>query len=161
MASATQTELAQQEARRLLRMFLNDTAELNRLIRQEESNSDKLDLAIRLTIDDWNITPPFLGVETITSFPSIYLLIHGAAIQTLKSAGILQSRNQLEYSSGGITVRTFDKTQLYQSWILQFYQDYERKKADYKKSANIEGAWGAGPGGGGVHSEYLQIYWYW
>lgn len=158
---ATQTELAQQEARRLLRMFLNDTAELNRLIRQEESNSEKLDLAIRLTIDDWNITPPLLGNATITTFPSIYLLIHGAAIQALKSAGILQSRNQLEYSSGGITVRTFDKTQLYQSWIIQFYQDYERKKLEYKKSSNIEGAWGAGPGGGGVHSEYQQIYWYW
>jgi hypothetical protein len=102
-----------------------------------------------------------LGNATITTFPSIYLLIHGGAIQALKSAGILQSRNQLEYSSGGITVRTFDKTQLYQSWILQFYQDFERKKLEYKKSSNIEGAWGAGPGGGGVHSEYQQIYWYW
>lgn len=158
---ATQAELAQQEARTLLRMFLNDTAELNRLIRQEESNSAKLDLAIRLAIDDWNITPPFLSRVTITTYPSIYLLIHGATIQVLKSAGILQSRNQLEYSSGGITVRTFDKTQLYQSWIIQFMQDYERKKMDYKKVENIDGAWGAAPGGGGVHSEYQQIYWYW
>lgn len=154
--AATNVELKQQEARRLLRMFLNDTAELNRLIRQEESNTDKLDLAIRLTIDDYNITPPILDTVSITTYPSIYLLIHGSAIQVLKSAGILQSRNQLEYSSGGITVRTFDKTQLYQSWILQFYQDYERKKLDLKKFANIEASWP-----GGVHSEYQQIYWYW
>lgn len=158
---ATVEEQKQQEARRLLRLFLNDTAELNRLIRQEESDDEKLDLAIRLTIDDWNISPPLLGVVSITTFPSIYLLIHGAAIQVLKSAGILHSRNQLEYSSGGITVRTFDKTQLYQSWIMQFMQDYETKKLEYKKFFNIENAWGAGPGGGGVASEYLQIYWYW
>lgn len=153
---ATLAEQKQQEARRLLRLFLNDTAELNRLIRQEESNSEKLDLAIRLTLDDWNITPPLLSAVTITTYPSIYLLIHGAAIQTLKSAGILQSRNRLEYSSGGITVRTFDKTELYQSWILQFYQDYERKKMDLKKFQNIEASWP-----GGLHSEYQQIYWYW
>lgn len=153
---ATVQEEKQQEARRLLRMFLNDTAELNRLIRQEESDDNKLDLAIRLAIDDYNITAPIIGTTTIANFPSIYLLIHGSAIQTLKSAGILQSRNQLEYSSGGITVRTFDKTQLYQSWIMQFYQDYERKKLDLKKLANIESAWP-----GGVHSEYQQIYWYW
>ena len=149
-------ELKQQEARRLLRLFLNDTAELNRLIRQEESDDDKLDLAILLALDDWNITTPLLGNVSITTHPSIYLLIHGAAIQALKSAGILQSRNQLEYASGGITVRTFDKTQLYQSWINQFIMDYERKKMDYKKFINIEGSWP-----GGVHSEYQQIYWYW
>lgn len=153
---ATVLETKQQEARRLLRMFLNDTAELNRLIRQEESDDDKLDLCIRLAIDEYNITPPLLGTTSVANFPSIYLLIHGAAIQCLKSAGILHSRNQLEYSSGGITVRTFDKTQLYQSWIIQFYQDYERKKLDLKKAQNISGAWPAG-----VHSEYQQIYWYW
>jgi hypothetical protein len=156
MSNGTIQEQKQQEARRLLRLFLNDTAELNRLIRAEESDSEKLDLAILLTIDDWNITPPLLGTVNITTYPSIYLLIHGAAIQALKSAGILQSRNQLEYASGGITVRTFDKTQLYQSWIMQFVQDYETKKTEIKKAQNIEAAWP-----GGVHSEYLQLYWYW
>lgn len=156
MSNGTIQEQKQQEARRLLRLFLNDTAELNRLIRQEESDTDKLDLAILLTIDDWNISPPLLSTVSIATYPSLYLLIHGAAIQTLKSAGILQSRNQLEYSSGGITVRTFDKTQLYQSWIIQFVNDYERKKIDLKKFLNIEASWP-----GGVHSEYQQIYWYW
>ena len=115
MSNGTTQEVKQQEARRFLRLFLNDTAELNRLIRQEESDDEKLDLAILLTIDDWNISAPILTTVTISNFPSLYLLVHGAAIQTLKSAGILQSRNQLEYASGGITVRTFDKTQLYQS----------------------------------------------
>ncbi len=137
-------------------MFLNDTAELNRLIRQEESDTDKLDLAILMAIDDWNITPPMLDVVDITTYPSLYLLLYGSAIQTLRSAGILQSRNQLEYSSGGITVRTFDKTQLYQSWIMQFVQEYEIKKNAMKKFLNIEGSWP-----GGVSSEYSTLYWYW
>jgi len=156
LGSGTEKEKRQQQARRLLRMFLNDTAELNRLIRQEESDTDKLDLAIVMAIDDWNITPPLLGNVDITTYPSLYLLLYGSSIQTLRSAGILQSRNQLEYSSGGITVRTFDKTQLYQSWIMQFVQDYEIKKNAMKKFLNIEGSWP-----GGVSSEYSTIHWYW
>lgn len=156
MSTGTVQERAQQQARRLLRLFLNDTAELNRLIRQEESDDDKLDLSILLAVDDWNITLPLIGTINVATHPSIYLLIHGAAIQALRSAGILQSRNQLEYASGGITVRTFDKTQLYQSWIMQFMQDYERKKMELKKFYNIANSWP-----GGVHSEYQQIYWYW
>jgi hypothetical protein len=145
-----------QEVRKLLRLFLNDTPELNRLIRQEESDATHLDLALRLAIDDYNITTPLLGAVSVSSFPSIYLLIHGAAIQTLKMNGILQSRNELNYSSGGVTVRTFDKTQLYQSWIALFLQDYERKKMNFKIAQNIEGAFGHG-----FASEYSTIAWFW
>jgi len=147
----------QQEARRLLRLFLNDTPELNRLIRQQESDDQHLDLALRMVIDDWNISPPPLSFVTIDNFPSIFLLLHGAAIQTLKMAGILQSRTELNYSSGGVTVRTFDKTRLYQSWIGIFVQEYERKKTTFKIAQNIAAAMGQD----GVHSEYNTLAWYW
>lgn len=146
---ATSKELKQQEARRLLRLFLNDTPELNRLIRKQESDDTKLDLAIRLAIDDYNISPPPLGVHTIENFPSIWFLIYGATINVLRSAGLLQSRNELAYSSGGVSVRIFDKTQNYQSWILQFTAEYERKKNNFKISQNIMSALA-----GGVSSEY-------
>lgn len=155
MSPATQTEIKQQEARRLLRLFLNDTAELNRLIRQEESDDDRLDLAIRLTIDDWNITMPILGTVTIVDYPSIYLLIHGATIQILKSAGILQARNQLDYQAGNLTVRLFNKSQLYQAWLAQFVADYEVKKSGVKITLNIDGGWNDGS-----PSEYSSISWY-
>lgn len=154
---ATTKELKQQEARRLLRLFLNDTPELNRLIRQEESTDPKLDLALLLTIDDFNTTPPLLGNYTIENFPSIWMLIYGAAIQTLRSAGLLQSRNELVYSSGGVSVRVFDKTQLYQSWIAQFVAEYERKKQNFKIAQNI----GAAMGNPGVISEYWTLTAYW
>ncbi len=65
---ATPTELRHQEVRRWLRLFLNDTPELNRLIRREESTDEKLDLAIALALDDYSITPPLLGAATVTSF---------------------------------------------------------------------------------------------
>lgn len=153
---ATTAEEKQQEARRLLRLFLNDTPELNRLIRREESTDEKLDLAIALAMDDYAITPPMLGSVTIQSFPSLYLLIYGGAIQALRSAGLLQARNELVYSSGGVSVRIFDKTALYQSWIVQFVAEYERKKQNYKVARNIENSLGSG-----VSSEYSLLSYFW
>jgi len=155
---ATTAELKQEEARRLLRLFLNDTPELNRLIRREESDDAKLDLAIRLAIDDYNITAPPLTPSTIVNFPSIWLLIYGSVIQVLRSNGLLQSRNELVYSSGGVSVRIFDKTQLYQSWIAQFFADYETKKKHFKISLNVTDAMLSQIG---VFSEYEQLAFYW
>ena len=155
---ATTEETKQEEARRLLRLFLNDTPELNRLIRRQESNDEKLDLAIRLAIDDYNITAPPLAGVTVGNFPSIWLLIYGSVIQVLRSNGLLQSRNELVYSSGGVSVRIFDKTQLYQSWIAQFFADYETKKKHFKISSNVTSAMLAGIG---VNSEYEHLAHYW
>jgi hypothetical protein len=148
---------ARQDFRRLLRLFLNDTPELNRLIRGFESTDEKLDLATALAIDDYNITSPLLQDHTVANFPSLFLLIYGASIQVLRSAGLLQSRNELAYSSGGVSVRIFDKTQLYQSWIAQFVQEYETKKKHYKISLNINGA----GFGRGVASEYAILNYFW
>lgn len=153
--STVEEQAAQENARRLLRLFLNDTPELNRLIRKEESDDERLDLALALTVDDWNITPPFLGNLTVANFPSLFLLIYGGAINTLRSAGLLQSRNELAYSSGGVSVRIFDKTQLYQSWIAQFVAEYERKKQNYKISLNINGAMATG-----ISSEYSVLQYF-
>lgn len=158
MATTTGTQLNQdqEDMRRLLRLFLNDTPELNRLIRRQESTPEKLDLAIRLAIDDYNITTPLLGNVTVVNHPSLYLLIYGSAIQSLRSAGLLQSRNELVYSSGGVSVRIFDKTQLYQSWIAQFVAEYERKKQNFKIALNIDNALAAG-----VASEYAILNYFW
>lgn len=158
MATSTGTpeQTEREKARKLLRLFLNDTPELNRLIRREESTDEKLDLAMDLATDDYNITPPMLGVSSLSNFPSLYLLIYGSTIQVLRSAGILQSRNELAYSSGGVSVRIFDKTQLYQSWINQFIAEYERKKQNFKISTNINNAMA-----GGVASEYSILNYFW
>lgn len=158
MSTTTGTEDQQraQEARRLLRLFLNDTPELNRLIRTQESNDAKLDLALLLAVDDYNITAPLLGNVHVGNFPSLFMLIYGAAIQVLRSAGLLQSRNELAYSSGGVSVRIFDKTQLYQSWIAQFVAEYELKKRNFKMSLNINAALS-----GGVSSEYAILNYFW
>ena len=144
------------KARKYLRLFTMDTPELNRLIRGYEIDEDRLELAIVLTISDWNTTTPVLSSTTLGNFPSLYLLLHGSAIQCLKMAGMYQSRNELTYSSGGSSFIRSNKTPYYQSWSQNFASEYEAKKLNYKIQQNIEGAYGHG-----FSSEYDLIGYDW
>lgn len=139
------------KALKYLRMFLQDTPNLNRLIRDYELGDEELRFAIDMTISDWNTTLPPLPKKTIETFPSLYLLMHGAAIQALTMAGIRQSRNELQYSSGGSSFVRSNKTALYQSWISMFKNDYEMKKRSYKVSQNVRRGYGE------VFSEYDSL----
>lgn len=132
-------------------MFIQDTPELNRLTFDYELDDEHLRFAIDMAISDWNATMPPVPQRTINTFPSLYLLMHGAAIQCMKMAGMRQSRNELTYTSGGSSFRRSDKTGLYQSWISMFTNDYEIKKRNMKIARNVS------RGFGGVNSEYECI----
>ena len=144
------------KAKMYLRMFLQDTEELNRLIRGKELDDEKLEFALMLTISDWNTTTPLIGSVNLGNFPSFYLLMHGGAIQCLKMAGLYQSRNEYTYQSGGSSVIRSNKTPYYQSWLQNFQSEYEAKKLNMKMQQNIEGAYGAG-----MSSEYDLIGYDW
>ena len=125
-----------------VRIFMRDQAAFNALLFGEETDDDTIDLCIDMTLDDFMWTTPQIGGYTLDNFPSFYLLIIGTVINVLRSAGILQSRNNLNYSDGGITVASSDKTPLYQSWIDRFYRDYEEKKKKLKMQLNAQKAYG-------------------
>lgn len=144
-----------EKAKKYLRLFLRDTPELNRLIRTEESDGEMLEFAIDMAIDDWNFTTPMLTPYTIETYPSIYMLMHGAAIQVLKSQGLHQSRNELNYQAGGSSIVRSNKGQYYQSWLINFANEYELKKRNIKIQQNVEGGWG------GVDSEYKNVGYSW
>jgi len=135
----------------MLRKFLRDVDELNKLLDRKESSDNQLELALDMALDDWNFTPPLLNTLDYTNFLSPNMLIRGAAIQILTSAGILYSRSKLDYSDGGITVRVSDQAAEYMAWLNMIINDYERKKLEIKKAYNIAAGWG------GVYSEYSQI----
>lgn len=143
------------KAKKYLRMFMRDTPELNRLIRDYESDDDALLFAIDMCISDWNTTTPMIRSVHIGNFPSLYLLIHGAACVLLKSAGLLQSRNELTYQSAGTSIVRSNKTSYYQSWLVNFSNEYESKKRMMKMQQNLEAGWG------GVASEYDRIGYNW
>lgn len=145
----------QERARRYLRLFLRDTPQLNRLIRKEESDNELLDFAIEMTISDWNSTSPHIDRVDIQNYPSLYLLMHGAVIQIMKSQGLYQARNELQYQAGGSSFMRFNKSSYYMNWMINLSNDYEIKKRNMKIAKNITGGWG------GVSSEYDRIGYSW
>jgi hypothetical protein len=147
-ASARMNELVA-----MIRLYIRDFPELNRLIKGEETSNRMIAWAIIDALDDWNTTPPFIGNASIMNFPSISLLREGAVIRILESVGLLQTRNQMSYSDGGISVSVSDKTPLLMNWIQMFRQSYEQKKDRMKASMNIE----MGMAGTGTFSEYFVI----
>jgi hypothetical protein len=133
----------------VVRAFMRDYPELNRLIKGEEHSDRLIAWAIIDALEDFNTTPPMTGYG-LSSFPSKHLLLRGTVISLLESVGLLMTRNHLTFSDGGIQVGISDKTPLIQSWIQMFTNKYEQKKMQLKVALNIEGGWG-----GGLHSEYL------
>ena len=143
------------KAKKYLRMFMMDNEEMNRLLGRKELDDERHELAIMMTLSDWNTTAPIIGRHDIVSFPSLYLLLTGAAIQCLKMAGFYQSRNELTYSSGGSSFVRANKTPYYMSWLQNLSAEYEQKKMQVKIQNNIEGALS----GHGFSSEYDMIGW--
>jgi len=143
------------KAKKYLRLFLLDTPSLNRLIRREESDNEMLTFAIDMAISDWNSTTPLLSPVNIGNFPSLYLLMHSAAIVVLKSQGLLQARNELSYNTGGSSFVRSNKTKYYQSWMINFSNELELKRRNFKMQQNIAGGWG------GARSEYDAIGYTW
>jgi len=144
-----------EKAKKYLRLFMRDTPAVNRLIRREESDDELMQFAIDMAISDWNATMPYVGRVTIGNYPSLYMLMHGGAIQLLKTQGLIQSRNELNYSAGGSSFLRSNKTNYYMQWMINFANDYENKKRAIKIAQNVARGWG------GVSSEYDLIGYAW
>ena len=136
-----------------LRRYLRDFPELNRLIDGQETSDRMLAWSVIDALDDFNNTPPFIGNFSVGSFPYKSLLLRGSVITVLESVGLLQMRNQLQYSDGGISVSSSDKAPMIMQWIQMLKNSYEQKKAQYKLSMNIEYALT----GDGIMSDYYFL----
>lgn len=148
-------ERRKRKALEYLRLFLQDSVELNRLLRRKEYSDTLLEFCLQMVFSDFNTTTPVLMPVSWHNFPSLYLLMHGGAIQALKSGGLYQSRNELSYNSGGTSIIRSNKTALYQSWISNFASEYEAKKLNFKIQQNVAGGYS------GFHSEYSAIGFDW
>lgn len=137
----------------MIRLYLRDFPELNRLISGEETSDRMIAWAVVDALDDFNSSPPFIGNYGLSNFPSLSLLREGAVIRILESVGLLQTRNQLSYSDGGIQVSVSDKGSMLMGWIQMFRNSYEQKKTRIKASLNVEQAMA----GAGVSSEYFVV----
>jgi len=126
---------------RSLRNMIRDKKELNRLLAGKyESTDEELRQALVQALMDWNMTPPLISMSTLANHPNKFLLLMGAAIQTLTSAGVWHSREHLPASDGGTSADDHAKAGEYSGWIERYVAEYERKKGDLKAALNITAA---------------------
>lgn len=140
-----------------VRLFIRDNAELNRLVAGEESTERQIAWSVADAISDFNGTPHFtnMSLDDILSRNLHHLLVRMTVCSLVEQVGLLQTRNHVNYSTGGISVGVNDKTPLLMQW-LQYFKSYtDQRKQHVKIALNIEGI--LGPSNSGVHSEYFLV----
>jgi hypothetical protein len=141
----------------MVRLYLRDFPELNRIVSGEESSDRQIAWAILDALADFNGTPHFttLRLEDLLLRNQHALLLRMTVCSLIESIGLLQTRNHLNYSNGGINVGVNDKTPLLMNWLQYYKSTTEQMKQRVKVSLNIEGI--LGPSNSGVHSELWAI----
>jgi len=131
-----------------LRQYIKDHEAMNRLLKFEEENSDlDLELYLDMAMAYLNTVPPAIKIYSYQNFPMPQLVILEAAMQALISNGIINSRNELQYNNGGITVKYPDGNkylkhiQILNQQISQFLQNYRQIKI----AQNISNGFGGTP----------------
>jgi hypothetical protein len=142
------------------RLFMRDFPELNRLVAGVESSDRMIAFCAIEAISDFNSTPPHIGRYGFSSFVEngwIAMLRLGTLCNLLTSVGLLQTRNHLPFSDGGLNVSVSDKTPLLQSWIQLICNKWENQKQQVKVAQNIAQLL---DGSGGIASELFDIHGY-
>ena len=138
-----------------IRDFFRDYPELNRLITGHETSDRMIKWATVDAMDEFNDTPPPLSpVYDLNGFPSRHLLRLLTIKWVLRSSAMLQARNQLSYSDGGITVAVSDKAPIYSQIMQQINSEALPLLDSTKRMLNVQeglDAWH------GMHSDYYFI----
>lgn len=138
----------------MVRFFSRDFPELNRIVAGVESSDRQIAWAILDALSDFNGTPHFtsMSLEDLLQRNQQHLMLRMTIVSLIESVGLLQTRNHINYSNGGVNVGVNDKTPLLMNWLQYFKSTNEQMKQRVKVALNIEGMLGCG--NSGVHSEY-------
>ena len=141
----------------MVRLYLRDYAELNRLIAGEESSDRMIAWAVFDALSVFNGTPHFtsFSLDDLLSQNQHHLLLRMSVVSLIESVGLLQTRNHINYSTGGINVGVNDKTPLLMNWLQYFKAYTDQLLQRVKVSINISSI--LGPGETGLHSELWAI----
>ena len=141
----------------IVRLYTRDFPELNRLLAGEESSDRQIAWAVLDALADFNGTPHLTsyGLEDLLLFNQHALLVRMTTITLVESVGLLQTRNHVNYSNGGINVGVNDKTPMLMRWLQYFKATTEQMKQRVKVALNIQGI--LGPSNSGVHSELWAV----
>lgn len=141
----------------MVRLFLRDYPELNRLVAGMESTDRQIAWAVMDALADFNGTPHFTQctIEDLLNMQQHNLLLRMTVISVIESVGMLQTRNHINYSNGGITVGVNDKTPLLMQWLQYYKATTDQMKTRVKVAMNIGSILGSS--NMGVASEYWFV----
>lgn len=141
----------------VVRGYLRDMAELNRLLAGEETGDRFIAWAILDAMSRFNGTPHFTNYsfEDLLQYNQHFLLLRMTVETVLESVGLLQTRNHINYSNGGINVGVNDKTPMIMNWLQMFSARTDQMITRVKVALNIQGI--LGPENVGVHSELWAV----
>jgi hypothetical protein len=141
----------------MVRLYMRDFPELNRIVAGEESSDRQIAWAVLDALSDFNGTPHFtsMTLEDLLQLNQHALLLRMTTIALIESVGLLQTRNHINYSNGGINVGVNDKTPLLMNWLQYFKSFTEQMKQRVKVAINIGGI--LGPSQSGIHSELWAV----
>lgn len=141
-----------------VRLYMRDFEQLNRLVAGEESSDRMIAWAVLDALSDFNGTPHFttLTLEDLLAMNQHALLLRMTVISLLESVGLLQTRNHINYSTGGTSVGVNDKTPLIMNWLRYYKASTEQMKQRVKVAINIGSI--LGPSNAGVFSEYWSVH---
>ncbi len=149
----------------MVRAYLRDHAELNRLVAGQESSDRQIAWAIMDALADFNGTPPLLphmGLEALLNQQQHALLLRMTVISLIESIGLLQTRNQIDYNNGSFSTAVNNKAPLLMSWLQYFRASTDQLKQRVKVALNIRSI--MDPSEHGLFSEYWYSngsYHYW
>ena len=135
-----------------VREWLKDFAHMNDLLPGHMASDGNLLVCLEIALDEFNkfsMPPTSFGLE---NFPSYAMLVYGTTIHVLISEALLQMRNRLNYTDGGLTIADSDKAGDYMSAVQALRGMYNAQKNDLKMFLNAEQAYGDG-----VPSEYATV----
>lgn len=133
-----------------VREHISDKVESNHLLDGEEFSNTRIDLAMTLAIDRFNMIPP-ISSANIYMFPSKQILLYGTLALLFEGQSALLARNTMSYSDGGITIPVEERMALYQSLAAMYGQAFQESARGLKIQRNIEDGWG------GVSSDYANF----
>ncbi len=141
----------------MVRYFMRDHAELNLLIRGEESSDRFIACATSYFLSDFNMAPPqtWFGIDEMYAPGWLALCLDGTMVALLKSLMIFTARNAIPFNDGGISVNFNDKSGTYMQLANFIQSAYEQNKRMLKMAYNIGQL--LAPDSTGLFSDYSAI----
>lgn len=119
-----------------------DKIDRNFLIDGEELSNTQINIAMEMTLSDWNSTPP-TDASTLDNFPYKHILLSGTLYRCYMGLTALVSRNTFGFSDGGISIPLEERAQLYQMLANMYQADYQATMTKVKINLNTEQGWGS------------------